>query len=47
MNVTHQQNIQLYQVVKAQQGKWVTKIQIQQKFSHLLRELEEMGTIAS
>jgi hypothetical protein len=51
MKGTHQQNIQLYWVVKAgqllQQGKWLTKIQIQQKFPHLLWELDAMGTIAS
>jgi hypothetical protein len=51
MKGTHQQNIQLYRVVKAgqllQQGKWLTKVQIQQKFPHLLRELDAMGTIAS
>jgi hypothetical protein len=51
MKSTHQKNIQLYQVVKAgqllQQGKWLTKIQIQQKFPHLLQELDAMGTIAS
>ena len=51
MNTILQQNIQLYRVVKAgellQQSKWLTKVQIQQKFPHLLRELDAMGTIAS
>jgi hypothetical protein len=49
MKSTHQQNIQLYRVVKAgqllQQGKWLTKVQIQQKFPHLLRELDTMGPL--
>ena len=48
---TRQQNIQLYRVVKAgqllQQGKWFTKEQVQQKFPHLMEELNAMGTIAS
>ena len=48
---THQQNIQLYQVVKAgqllHQGKWLTRDQVQQKFPHLMEELNAMGTIAS
>eukprot|EP00253_Pinus_taeda_P036180 PITA_36180 len=47
----YQQNIQLYQVVKAgqllHQGKWLTRDQVQQKFPHLMEELNTMGTIAS
>ena len=48
---THQEKIQLYQVVKAgqllQQGKWITKGQVQQKFPHLIGELNAMDTISS
>jgi hypothetical protein len=48
---THQQRIQLYQVIKAgqllHQGKWLTQGQIQHKFSHLMGELNAMETIAS
>ena len=48
---TRQQHIQLYRVVKAgqllQQGKWLTREQVQQKFPHLMEELNAMGTIAS
>ena len=48
---THRQKIQLYWVVKAgqllHQGKWFTKDQVQQKFPHLMEELNAMGTIAS
>ena len=48
---TDQQRIQLYQVVKAgrllHQGKWLTRGQIQQKFPHMMGELNEMDTIAS
>ena len=48
---TRQQNIQLYRVVKACQllhnGKWLTMDQVQQKFPHLMEELNAMGTIAS
>jgi hypothetical protein len=48
---THQQKIQLYWVVKAgqllHQGKWLTKHQVQQKFPHLMGELNAMETIAS
>ena len=51
MKHSHQQNIQLYWVVKAgqllHQGKWLTRDQVQQKFPHLMEELNEMGTIAS
>ena len=47
----HQQKIQLYRVVKAgqlfHQGKWLTRDQVQQKFPHLMEELNAMGTIAS
>jgi uncharacterized protein (DUF952 family) len=46
-----QQNIHLYRVVKAgqllHQGKWPTRDQVQQKFPHLMEELNAMGTIAS
>ena len=48
---THRQKIQLYQVVKAgqllHQGKWFTRDQVQQKFPHLMEELNAMGTIYS
>jgi hypothetical protein len=48
---THQQRIQLYRVVKAgqllHQGKWLTRGQIQQKFPHLMGELNAMETISS
>jgi hypothetical protein len=48
---TQKQRILLYRVVKAGQllhpGKWLTRDQIQQKFPHLMEELNAMGTIAS
>ena len=48
---TRQQNIQLYRVVKVgqllHQGKWLTRDQVQQKFCHLMEELNAMGTITS
>ena len=48
---TRQQKIQLYRVVKVgqllHQGKWFTRDQVQQKFPHLMEELNTMGTIAS
>jgi hypothetical protein len=48
---TRQQRIQLYRVVKAgqllHQGKWLTRGQIQQKFPHLMGDLNAMDTIAS
>jgi hypothetical protein len=48
---TQQQRIQLYRVVKAgkllHQGKWLTQGQIQQKFPHLMGEINEMETIDS
>jgi hypothetical protein len=48
---TCQHRIQLCQVVKAgqflHQGKWLTRDQVQQKFLHLMEELNAMGTIAS
>ena len=51
INNTHKQKIQLYRVVKVgqvlHQGKWFTRDQVQQKFPHLMEELNEMGTIAS
>jgi len=47
----HQQNIQLYRVVETgqllQQGKWLTRDQVQQKFPHLMEALYAMGTFAS
>ena len=48
---TCQQKIQLYQIVKVDQllheGKWLTRGQVQQKFPHLIEELNAMGTISS
>ena len=48
---THQQKIQLYRAIKAgkllHQGKWLTRSQVQQKFPHLMGELNPMETIAS
>ena len=48
---TRQQNIQLYRVVKAgqllQQGKWFTRDQAQQIFTHIMEALHTMGTISS
>ena len=48
---THQQNIQLYQLVKVSQllhqGKWLTRDQVKQKFPHLMEELNAMGIVAS
>jgi hypothetical protein len=48
---THQQRIQLYRVVKAgqllHQGKWLTRDQLQQKFPHLMEEINAMGNIDS
>jgi hypothetical protein len=48
---TRQQRIHLYRVVKAgqllHQGKWLTRGQIQQKFPHLMGELNAMETISS
>jgi hypothetical protein len=48
---TRQERIQLYRVVKAgqllHQGKWLTRDQIQQKFPHLMGELNKMDTISS
>ena len=48
---THQQKIQLYQVIKAGQllcqGKWLMRDQVHHKFPHLMEELNAMGTIAS
>jgi hypothetical protein len=48
---TRQQRIQLYRVIKAgqllHQGKWLTRGQIQQKFPHLMGDLNEMETIDS
>jgi hypothetical protein len=49
INGTQQQRIQLYQVVKSghllHQGKWLTRGQIQHKFSHLMGELNAMEII--
>jgi len=51
INNTRKQRIQLYQGFKADQllhqGKWLTRGQVQQKFSHLMEALNAMGTIAS
>jgi hypothetical protein len=48
---TRQKKIQLYRVVKGgqllHQGKWLTWDQNQQKFPHLMGELNAMETIAS
>jgi hypothetical protein len=48
---THQQWIHVYCIVKAghllHQGKWLTQGQIQQKFFHLMGELNTMDTISS
>ena len=48
---TRQQRIQLYRVIKVgqllHQCKWLTRGQIQQKFPHLMGELNAMETIAS
>ena len=48
---TCQQKIRLYRVVKAGQllheRKWLTEGQVQQKFPHLIRELNAMDTITS
>jgi hypothetical protein len=48
---TRQQRIHLYRVVKAgqllHQGKWLTRGQIQQKFPHLMGDLNAMETISS
>ena len=48
---TQQQRIQLYRVVKEgnllHQGKWLTQGQIQQKFPHLMGDLNAMETIDS
>ena len=45
------QTIYLYCVVKVgqfvQQGKWLTREQIQLHFSHLMQSLDEMGPISS
>jgi hypothetical protein len=48
---TQQQRIPLHRVVKVgqllHQGKWLTRDQVQQKFPHLMEELNAMGAIAS
>ena len=48
---TRQQKIHLFRIVKTwqliHQGKWLTKSQVQQKFPHLMGELNAMETIAS
>jgi hypothetical protein len=48
---TRQQKLHLYRVVKLgqllHQGKWLTQGQIQNKFPHLMGELNAMETIAS
>ena len=47
---TRQQRIQPYRVVKEgqllHQGKWLTRDQVQQKFPHLMEEVNTMGTIS-
>ena len=51
IKTTRQQNIQLHQVVKSIQlvhhEKWLNRDQVQQKFPHLTKALNAMGTIAS
>jgi hypothetical protein len=51
IKVNQQQRIHLYRVIKAgqllHQDKWLTQGQIQQKFPHLMGELNEMETIYS
>ena len=46
---TRKQRIPLYRVVQAgqllHQGKWLTRDQFQQKFPHLMEELNAMGTV--
>ena len=48
-NTLHQK-IQLYRVVEAgqllHQGKWLTRDQVQQRFPHLMEELNAMGIVA-
>jgi len=48
---TRQQRFQLYWVVKdgklLQQGRWLTRSQIQHKFPHMISELNTMETIAT
>jgi hypothetical protein len=48
---TQKQRIQLYRFVKAgqllHQGKWLTRCQIQQKFPHMMGDLNAMETISS
>ena len=48
---TRQERIQLYRVVKVgkllHQGKWLTRGQIQQEFSHLMGTLNAMEIVAS
>jgi hypothetical protein len=48
---TRKQRIPLYRVVKTgqllHQGKWLTRDQVQQKFPHLMEEINAMGTISS
>ena len=48
---TRQQKIQLFRIVKTgkllHHGKWLTKNQVQQKFPHLMGELNAMETMAS
>ena len=48
---TRQKKIQLFHIVKIgqvlHQDKWLTKSQVQQKFPHLMGELNTMETIAS
>ena len=48
---TSQQKIKLYRVVKVgqllHQVKWFTRDEVQQKFPHLMEDLNAIGTIAS
>jgi hypothetical protein len=48
---TRRQKLQLYRVVKVgkllHQGKWLTRDQIQQKFPHMMGEINAKETIAS
>ena len=48
---TPQQKVQLFRIVKTgqllHQGEWLTKSQVQQKFPHLMGELNAMETTAS
>jgi hypothetical protein len=51
INGTRQQRIQFYRVIKVgqllHQGKWLTRGQVQQKFPHLMGDLNAIETISS